>query len=134
MLNQYVLKYKQYVNNTQTIWFAHTVQLVIKDRFKQAGTINKEASKVSTIVSHVHRSIPASVIFWTRKTSSKCYSNSLEFSTEYGMINLKSSKKLDSLDTLHLIVCDCKTSKDLNEILIPFKSATQCIQGDNSKK
>ena len=40
--------------NTYVRCFAHTIQLIIKDGFKQAGTINKVLRKVSTIVSHVH--------------------------------------------------------------------------------
>ena len=37
--------------------FAQTLQRVIKDGFKQAGSINKVLSKVSVIVSHVRKSI-----------------------------------------------------------------------------
>ena len=47
--------------------FANTIQLIIKDGFKQAGTINKVLRKVSTIVSHVHISIHASEIFESEK-------------------------------------------------------------------
>ena len=42
--------------------FAHTLQLVIKDGFKQAGNINNVISKVSTIVSHVKKSIHAAEV------------------------------------------------------------------------
>ena len=42
--------------------FAHTLQLVIKDGFKQAGNINKVISKVSSIVSHVKKSIHAAEV------------------------------------------------------------------------
>ena len=42
--------------------FAHTLQFVIKDGFKQAGSINKLLSKVSAIVSHVIRSIHAAKV------------------------------------------------------------------------
>lgn len=36
--------------------FAHTLQLVIKDRFKQAGGISKTISKASAIIAHVQKS------------------------------------------------------------------------------
>ena len=39
--------------------FAHVLQLVIKDGFKQASSINKVLSKVSTIVKHVRKSVKA---------------------------------------------------------------------------
>lgn len=42
--------------------FAHTLQLVIKDGFKQAGSSNKVLSKVSALVSHVRRSIHAAEV------------------------------------------------------------------------
>ena len=42
--------------------FAHTLQFVIKDGFKQAGSNNKLLSKVSAVVSHVIRSIHAAKV------------------------------------------------------------------------
>lgn len=42
--------------------FAHTLKLVIKDGFKEAASINKVLSKVSTIVSHVKKSTIATDI------------------------------------------------------------------------
>lgn len=42
--------------------FAHVLQLVIKDGFKQAASINKALYKASSIVSHVRKSIHSSEI------------------------------------------------------------------------
>ena len=53
--------------STHICCFAHTIKMVIKDGFKQAGIINKVLSKVSTIVSHVHKPIYASEILESEK-------------------------------------------------------------------
>ena len=50
--------------STHVRWFPNTIQQIIKDGFNQAGTINKVLSKVSTIASHVHKSIHASEILY----------------------------------------------------------------------
>ena len=43
--------------NQHIPYFAHVLQLVIKDGFKQAANINKALNKASSIVSHVRKSI-----------------------------------------------------------------------------
>ena len=48
----------EYVNDHISC-FAHTLQLVIKDGFQQAGTINKVLAKASAVVSHVRKYIHA---------------------------------------------------------------------------
>ena len=47
--------------------FAHVLQLVIKDGFKQASSINKVLNKVSTIVKHVRKSVNASEVLESEK-------------------------------------------------------------------
>ena len=47
--------------------FIHTLQLVVKDGFKQAGIINKVLAKTANIVSHVRRSIHANDILEGKK-------------------------------------------------------------------
>ncbi len=51
--------------------FAHTLKLVIRDRFKQAGAINKGLGKCAVIVSSVRRSIHASDVLQNEKRLSK---------------------------------------------------------------
>ena len=48
--------------------FAQTLQLVIKDSFKQAGSINKVLSKVSMIVSHVRKSIRVAEVLESKRS------------------------------------------------------------------
>ena len=97
--------------------FPHTIQQIIKDGFNQAGTINKVLSKVSTIASHVHKSIHASEIL----ESEKCHENATItcWNSQMNMvwsILIVPEEKLDCLDTHHLTVYDCKTLEDLIEI------------------
>ena len=82
--------------------FAHTLQLVIKDGFKQAGAINKVLAKASAIVAHVRKSILA-----------------------------VPAEKLRELNTpQQLTAYDRRILEDLIEILTPFESATHHVQGD----
>ena len=48
--------------------FAQTLQHVIKDGFKQAGSINKVFSKVSVIVSHVKKSIHVAEVLESKRS------------------------------------------------------------------
>ena len=94
--------------------FAHTIKLVIKDGFKQAGIINKVLSKVSTIVSHVHKSMHASEILESEKrlqNATVTHWNS-ELNIVQSILRVP-EEKLNSLDTHHFTVYDCKTLKDL---------------------
>lgn len=38
------------------VYFAHTVQLCLKDGFKEAGQLSKMLTKVANLVFHVHKS------------------------------------------------------------------------------
>ena len=93
--------------------FTHTLQLAIKDGFKQAPNINKVMKKATAIVSYVHKSISASEAL---KSS---------------ILKVR-EKKLQLLDTQYkLSTHDRKVFQDMSEILSPFEAATNCIQGDN---
>ena len=55
------------ITNEHIPCFAHTMQLTIKDGFKQASSINKVLSKASGIVSHVKKLIHSSEILESEK-------------------------------------------------------------------
>ena len=113
--------------------FAHTLQLVIKDGFKQAPNINKVMKKATAIVSYVHKSISASEALESENRLQP--PNAIRWNSQLTMIHsiLKvQEEKLQSLDTQYeLSTYDRKILQDVSEILSPFEAATNCIQGDN---
>ena len=112
--------------------FAHVLQLVIKDGFKQASSINKVLNKVTTIVMHVRKSVNASEVLESEKRLQSA--DVTRWNSQLKMIRSilrVSDEKLASLDTQTLTVCDRKVLEDLVEILTPFETATHCVQGDN---
>ena len=112
--------------------FAHVLQLVIKDGFKQASSINKVLSKVSAIVKHVRKSVNASEILESEKRLQA--TNATRWNSQLKMVRSVlrvPDEKLISLDTQTLTVYDRKVLEDLVEILTPFETATHCVQGDN---
>ena len=111
--------------------FAYVLQLVIKDGFKQAASINKALNKASSIVSHVRKSIHSSEILESEKRLKAA--NGTRWNSQLKMIRsvLRIPKeKLESLDTHILTAYERKILEDLVEILTPFETATHCIQGD----
>ena len=111
--------------------FAHILQLVIKDGFKQAPSINKVLSKASGIVSHVRKSTLSSEIL----ESEKCLkaANVTRWNSQLNTIRsiLRiPEEKLESFNTHHLTPYDRKILEELVQILTPFETATHCIQGD----
>ena len=117
--------------NQHVSCFAHVLQLVIKDGFTQAASINKVLNKTSSIVSHVRKSIVSSEIL----ESEKCLkaANVTRWNSQLKMIRsiLRiPEEKLQSLDTHKLTAYDRKILEDVVEILTPFETATHCIQGD----
>ena len=112
--------------------FAHVLQLVIKDGFKQASNINKVLSKVSTIVKHVRKSVNASEILEPEKRLQTA--NVTRWNSQLKMIRSVlrvSDEKLTCLDTQTLTEYDRKILEDLVEILTPFETTTHCVQGDS---
>ena len=86
--------------NQHVSCFAHALQLVIKDVFKQAASINKVLSKASGIVSHVRKSILSSEVLESEKRLKAA--NVTKWNSQLKMICsiLRIPKeKLDSLDT-----------------------------------
>ena len=109
--------------------FAHMLQLVIKE---QVGTIGKVLSKASAIVSHVRKSIHAAEVL----ESERALQTATVTRWNSQLVMIRSilripEDKLDSLGTAHkLTAYDRKLLEDLIEILMPFESATHCIQGN----
>ena len=92
--------------------FAHTLQLVIKDGFKQDACNNKVLSKASAIVSHVRTSIHSSEIL----ESEKCLkaANVTRWNSQLAMIRTilrVTEEKLELLKTHQLTVYDRKVLK-----------------------
>lgn len=112
--------------------FAHTLQLVIKDGFKQVGSIGKVVSKASAIVSHAKKSIHATEVLETERAlqAARVTRWNSQLSMIRSILRIPEDK-LDSLNTFHkLTAYDRKILEDLVEILTPFETATHCIPGD----
>ena len=109
--------------------FAHVLQLVVKDGLQQATGISKVLSKISSIVSHVRKSATASEVSENEKHLQS--SNQTRWNSQLMMIR-SVDEKLSSLSTPHKLTSyDRKILEDLVEILIPFETATHCMQGNN---
>ena len=104
--------------NQHVSCFAHVLQLVIKDGFKQAASINKVLNKASSIVSHVRKSIVSSEILESEKRLKAA--NVTRWNSQLKMIRsiLRiPEEKLQSLDTHKLTAYDRKILEDVVEIL-----------------
>ena len=112
--------------------FAHTLQLVIKDGFKQAGAINKVLAKASAIVAHVRKSIHASEMLEPYRRLQTA--NATRWNSQLAMVRsilAVPAEKLRELNTpQQLTAYDRRILEDLMEILTPFESATHHVQGD----
>ena len=113
--------------------FAHTLQLVIHDGFKQAGAINKVIAKTSKIVSHVRQSTTASDIMDNEK---KLQANNVtRWNSQMKMIRSvldAPDEKLEQLKTAKLTTYEKNILRDLAEILQPFEEATDLVQSSNT--
>ena len=117
---------------TRSSCFAHTLQLVVKDGLKNAGVFTKVVSKVSTIVSFVHKSTVAAEIL----EGEKRLQSSVPTRWNSQLIMIKTilevdTDKLESLDTTKLASYELNSLKDLVEILSPFEEATNIAQIEN---
>lgn len=112
--------------------FAHTLQLVVKDGFKQIGAVKKVLAKVPTIVSYVRKSqIATELLEGERKLQRK---NATRWNSEVKSIKsiLKVPEdKLKLLDAPQLTVYDRKILQDMVTVLYPFQEATDLTQGEN---
>ena len=116
----------EYVNDHISC-FAHTLQLVIKDGFQQAGTINKVLVKASAVVSHVRKSIHATEMLenYKRLQTANATQWNLQLAIVRSILNIP-DEKLRSLDTQHQFTAyDQNILKDLIEVLTPFKSVSR---------
>ena len=110
----------------------HTLQLMVKDGFKNSRGINKVLAKAANIVSYVRKSTKASEILEGEKRLQA------KVATRWNS-ELKSIKSLLSIPTDKLQQLECQQLnsyerailQDLVEILSPFKEATDATQGQN---
>ena len=112
--------------------FAHTVQLVVKDGMKAAGTLRSVIGKASNIVYHARKStISTELLEGHRKLQA---ANVTKWNSEITMIQSVlriPQETLDQLDTTHKLTHhDRILLGELCEILAPFEAATDFTQGD----
>ena len=113
--------------NEHVSGFAHTLQLVIKDGFKQADAINTVLAKASAIISHIRKSSHATDIL---EDHTHLQTANAQMAMVRTILNVHEDK-LRALDTQHqLTAYDRNILRDLIEVLTPFQSATHCVQGD----
>ena len=120
-----------YVSQHDTC-FAHTLQLVIKDGFKQIGAVSTILGKVATIVSYICWSQSATEIL--EGETRLQLKNSTRWNSELRSIKSilsVSEDKLRLLDTAHLTAHDKIILDDLIQILTPFQEATDLTLGAN---
>ena len=109
--------------------FAHTIQLVAKDGFKNAKAINKVLAKAASIVSYVRKSVNASEILeGERRLQAK---DATRWNSELKSILRVPVEKLQLLHCQQLNSYDCLILNDLIEILTLFEEATDATQGQN---
>lgn len=114
--------------------FAHTLQLVVKDGFKEAEYLNERVKKVSKLVSYVHRSTLATdILQGEKKIESSC---ATRWNSEVKMIRSVlrvPEEKLSMIGGSALLSAyDRNILKDMLMILEPFEEATDCTQRQNS--
>ena len=114
--------------------FAHTINLIVKDVMKEAGSLRNVISRASQIVSHSHvrkSTVSTDLLEGNRKLQA---ANVTRWNSEVSMIRsiLRiSEEKLNELDTkVKLNTHDRVLLQELCDILIPFETATDCTQGD----
>lgn len=96
--------------------FAHTLQLVTKDGFKEAEQLNMTIKKVPKLVSHVHRSTVATdILEGERKLETSC---ATRWNSEVKMISLGQfcvcqkknlTRLMVYLFSVHMIIISYKT-------------------------
>ena len=111
--------------------FARTIQLVVKDGFKNAKAINKVLAKAASIVSYVRKSVNASEILeGERRLQAKV---ATRWNSELKRIRslMRVPVEKPHLDCQQLNSYDRLILNDLIEILTPFEEATDATQGQN---
>ena len=112
--------------------FAHSIQLVVKDGFKDARGINKVLSKAASIVSYVRKSIRATEILeGEKRLQARVVTRwNSELKSIRSLLSIP-SEKLQQLDCQQLTTYERGTLEDLVDILTPFEEATDFTQGQN---
>ena len=112
--------------------FAHTMQLVVKDGFKNARAINKVLAKAANIVSCIQKSINTSDILEDEMQSlvnvTKRWNSEIKIIRS--LLNVP-VEKLQFLDCQQLNSYERVILNDLIEILTPFEEATDAIREQN---
>ena len=112
--------------------FAHTLQLVVKDGFKEVGAVSNVLTKAAKIVSFVRRSIHASEILeGERRLQAKVDTRwNSELRSIQSILRVPEDK-LHQVDVVQLTTYERNILEDLVEILSPFQEATDLTQGQN---
>ena len=112
--------------------FAHILQLVVKDGFKNASQIERIVNKCSKIVSKVRRSTISTEALGNCKALQPC--NATRWNSQLKMlrsiINVPSTT-LDSIDAPKLSAYERNMITDIMEVLAPFEEATDFAQIEN---
>ena len=112
--------------------FAHTIQLVVKDGFKNAEANNKVLSKRASIVSYVRKSVNTSEILESeRRLQAKVATKWNSELKSIQSLMCVPVEKLQLLDCQQLNSYDSLILNDLIEMLMPFEEATDATQGQN---
>jgi len=114
--------------------FAHSLQLVVKDGFKDAASLNKVLSKAANIVSHVRRSIHATEILeGEKRLQAKVATRwNSELKSVRSLLSV-TEKKLQLVPACpQLSAYERNILEELVAILTPFEEAIEFTQGQNS--
>ena len=112
--------------------FAHTINLIVKDGMKEAGSLRNVITRASQIVSHVRKStVSTNLLEGNHKLQA---ANVTRWNSEVSMIRpiLRiPEEKLNELDTkVKLNTRHRVLLQELCDILITFETSTDCTQGD----
>ena len=106
--------------------------MVVKDGFKEAGTVNKVLAKAANIVSYVRKSTYASdILEGEKRLQAKVVTRwNSELKCVRSLLNI-SETKLEMLVCQQLSVYERSLLSDMVEIPTPFEEATDFIQRQN---
>ena len=126
-------EYFEHLSVERCSFFAHTLQLVIKDSLKDAPKINKVIAKASRFVTHTRKSTKATEIL--ENSTKLCISNATRWNSQLKMLRSILRIPANVMDQLDfpdkLSANELKLIQELCDILLPFEEATDAVQGDN---
>ncbi|XP_060072674.1 zinc finger BED domain-containing protein 4-like [Ylistrum balloti] len=114
--------------------FAHTLQLVVKDGFKEiSSSLNSVLAKVASVVNFARSLIATEILEGEKRL--QC-ANVTRWNSQLRMIKsvLDISEKLNKLDTTKISSYERKLLRELCLILNPFEEATVMVQSNNSAR